>query len=265
MTSGRLTAARFAVVLAGRGLYHFSTQDAATELGGSLASVRAAVRRLEAKGEVAQPFRGFFVIVPPEYRRLGCLPAEQFISQLMENLGELYYVALLSAAELHGAAHQRPQGLQVMVKKERRALVCGEVRVSFAARKDLERIPVVERSTPRGLLRVASIEATAFELVGYAERCGGLDNVASVLAELGESIHPEKLVSAAVLCPIAWAQRLGYLFELVGHGTRVDGLASYVEEHARAMAPLVRTGRQVGVERVARWKLILNAKVEPEP
>ena len=32
-------------------------------------------------------FRGFCVIVPPEYRRLGCLPPEQFVLQLMEHHG----------------------------------------------------------------------------------------------------------------------------------------------------------------------------------
>jgi hypothetical protein len=49
------------------------------------------------------------VIVPPEYRRIECLAADHFVPQLMEHLGEWYYVALLSAAELHGAAHQRPK------------------------------------------------------------------------------------------------------------------------------------------------------------
>src|SRR5204862_425249 len=81
-------------------------------LGTSLAAVQAALRRLKRRGEIADPYRGFHVIVPPEYRRLGCLPAEQFVPQLMRVLGETYYVALLSAAELHGAAHQRPQAFQ---------------------------------------------------------------------------------------------------------------------------------------------------------
>jgi len=45
------------------------------------------------------PYRGFYVIVSPEYRSLGCRPAEQFIPDLMEYLGEVYYAGLLSAAE----------------------------------------------------------------------------------------------------------------------------------------------------------------------
>jgi predicted transcriptional regulator of viral defense system len=204
-------AATYVDDLAADGRHTFTTKEAVAALGGSLPAVRAALRRLKAKGEIADPHRGFHVIVPPEYRRLRCLPAEQFVPQLMRHLGEVYYVALLSAAELHGAAHQRPQAFQVMVKANRRAIACGEVRVQFVARKDLERTPVLEKNTPRGPIRVASPEATALELVGYADQSGGLDNVASVLAELAEMLDAKRLVAAASHCPIAWVQRLGYL------------------------------------------------------
>jgi predicted transcriptional regulator of viral defense system len=250
--------------LAARGRYHFTTGEAVAALGASVPTVRAALRRLKAKGQIADPHRGFYVIVPPEYRRLGCLPAEQFMPQLMQHLGEVYYAALLSAAELHGAAHQRPQSFQVMVKTNRRALECGEVRVQFVARKDLERIPVIEKNTPRGPLRVASSEATALELVGYADQCGGLDNVASVLSELVEAVDPQKLVAAAALCPIAWAQRLGYLLDIGGHRELGDVLAPHVKEHAHVMAPLVRAMTKTGAERVERWKLAVNASVESD-
>ena len=47
------------------------------------------------------PAHGFYVIVPPECRQLGCLPAGQFIPALMEQLGLGYYVGLLSAAQSH--------------------------------------------------------------------------------------------------------------------------------------------------------------------
>jgi predicted transcriptional regulator of viral defense system len=258
------SAAKYILGLAERGRLHFTTDEAVASLGGSVPTVRAALRRLKAKGEIADPHRGFYVIVPPEYRRLECLPADQFVPQLMEHLGELYYVALLSAAELHGAAHQRPQSFQVMVKANRRAIECGEVRVQFVARKDLERTPVVEKNTPRGPLRVATPEATALELVGYADHCGGLDNVATVLADLVETLDPLKLVAAAALCPIAWVQRLGYLFDIGGHRELGDALVSHVKEHAHVVAPLVRAKTKTGAERLERWKLAVNASVEPD-
>lgn len=259
-----LSAARYIVDLASRGRHHFTTEEAAAALGSSISTARAALRRLKAKGEIADPFRGFYVIVPPEYRRLGCLPAEQFVPQLMRHLDDPYYVALLSAAELHGAAHQRPQAFQVIVKSNRRAIECGEVRVQFIARKDMEGTSVVEKKTPRGLLRVASPEATALELVGYADQAAGLDNVASVVTELVESIDANRLLSECGRSPIAWAQRLGYLLDVTEHRDLADKLAPFVLAHAKAIAPLIRAKSRSGAPRDDRWKLAVNATVEPD-
>jgi predicted transcriptional regulator of viral defense system len=230
----------------------------------SLPAVRASLRRLKHRGEIANPHRGFHVIVPPEYRRLGCLPAEQFVPQLMESLSETYYVSLLSAAELHGAAHHRPQAFQVMLAANRKPIVCGQVRVQFIARRDLARTPVVEKNTPRGRMRVASPEATALELLGYADQAGGLDNVASVLVDLVEAIDAPRLLDAARLCPVAWVQRLGYLLELIEREDLASTLDERLRENAVVVAPLVRSSSTTGAPRAKRWKLAVNARVEPD-
>jgi len=255
-------AAAYLDSLAASGRYHFTTEEAVVALGASPPAVRAALRRLKAKRVVADPHRGFHVIVPPEYRKLGCLPPEQFIPQLMQHLGEPYYVALLSAAELHGAAHHRPQRFQVMLGSNRRGIDCGHVRVQFIARKDLEHTPCIERRTPRGPVRIASPEATALELVGYAVQCGGLDNVASVVAELAEVLDASKLLEAATSCPVAWSQRLGHVLDQTGHQSIGDALADHVSRHATVVAPLVRARSRAGAERVDRWKLAVNATLE---
>lgn len=88
-----------------KGRYHFTTADVVAALGSSPIAAQAAIRRLRVKGRTVTPFRGFHVIVPTEYRTLGCLPADQFVPQLMDHLGLAYYVGLLSATSLHGAAH----------------------------------------------------------------------------------------------------------------------------------------------------------------
>jgi predicted transcriptional regulator of viral defense system len=113
-------------------------------------------------------------------------------------------------------------------------------------------------------MRVASPEATALELVGHADQCGGLDNVASVLAELAETIGGPKLIEAARLCPIAWVQRLGYLLDLTDHRELADALVAHVREHAVVLAPLVRAKPTARAPRAERWKLAVNASVEPD-
>lgn len=250
--------------LLARGRSHFVTSEAVEELGLSTDATHAALARLKRKGRIASPYRGFYVIVAPEYRDLGCLPAEQFVDQLMTWLDEPYYAALLTAAAYHGAAHQRPQRTQVMVARSRRPIRCGRVQVDFIARHDMASTPTQVRNTRTGYLTVATPEATALELVGYADRCGGLDNVATVLAELGEAMQRGALAHAASTCPVAWVQRLGWLLEEAEHHDLAAGLLPQVETRARAPAPLVRSAATAGSPRNARWRLIVNAEVEAD-
>ena len=250
--------------LAAQGRYHFSTQEIAQIMGASLTAVRAALRRLKQKGLIATPYRGFHVIVAPEYRGIGCLPADQFIGQLMEHLGLRYYVALLSAARYHGAAHQQPQVFQVMVQKNRPSLDCGGVRVAFVARWNIVKIPTVSFNSPRGLVLVSRPAATAFDLVGYPAHAGGLDNAATVLSELSESINPQELEYTAALSPTPWAQRLGYLLSLVGAYEHADALSEYVARSSHDTVLLDPSGSRSGAIRDARWKLMINMEVEPE-
>ena len=250
--------------LAAQGRYHFSTREIAQIMGVPLTAARAALRRLKQKGFIATPYRGFHVIVAPEYQGIGCLPADQFIGQLMEHLGLRYYVALLSAARYHGAAHQQPQVFQVMVQKNRPPLDCGGVRVAFVARRNIEEIQTVSFNSPRGPVLVSTPEATAFDLVGYSAHAGGLDNAATVLAELSESIDPQKLDSIAALSPAPWAQRLGFLLSLVGANEHADVLADHVARPQRETVLLDPSGSRSSARRDARWKLLINVEVEPD-
>jgi len=250
--------------LAASGTYHFTTADAIKAIGGNSPAVRAQLRRLKRQESIAEPVRGFHVIVPPEHRRLGCLPAEQFIDQLMRVWEEPYYVCLLSAVERHGAARQRPQATQVMVCKNRQAVECGMIRIVFVARGDLEKMPVTTLNTPRGTLRCSTPEVTALELVGYPGHAGGLNNVATVLSELCEEMAAGTLLETATLCPVSWSQRLGYLLEIVGQDDLAGTLEPFVSENAQSHTPLRRAARIAGGKRNSRWKLIVNVEVEAD-
>lgn len=246
------------------GRFVFTTEDAGRAFGGSVVATRAALRRLKQKGAIATPHRGFHVIVPPGYRRLGCLPADQFVPDLMAHLDEPYYVGLLSAASYHGASHQAPMVFQVITAGSRRGIECGGVRIEFVARKDMRETPVVERNTATGTIRIATPEATALELVGYPERCGYLDNVATVLEELAESMGGALLLDEARRAPLAWVQRLGHLLCLVG----ADGLAGHLEpalsERDTFTVPLAPWRTMTGAPRDVRWNVAVNATVEPD-
>jgi predicted transcriptional regulator of viral defense system len=254
----------YIAALASAGRYDFTSREARDALGVSADAAKLALNRLARQKMVAAPARGFYVILPPEYQSIGCLPADQFIPALMQRLGLPYYVGLLSAAQYHGAAHHRPQEFQVLLAKARRPIRCGQVRVAFIVRKRLQDVPVQSFNTPRGTIRVSTAEATAVDIVGYQDHVGGLDQVATILSELADGIDPEKLLAAAKTAPITWTQRLGYLLEQVGAGEKAARLKQHVKDAARQAVPLLPGGAETDAHRDGGWKLIVNATVEAE-
>jgi predicted transcriptional regulator of viral defense system len=264
ISDNRVHAREYITGLAAAGRYDFGSREAQQALGVSPAAAKLALNRLAKQGLVASPARGFYVIVPPEYRSLRSLPADQFIPALMQRLGLSYYVGLLSAAQYHGAAHHRPQEFQVMLAKSRRPIVSGAVRVAFIVRKNIAAVPVQSFNTPRGTVVVSTPEATAVDLIGYPDHIGGLDQAATVLSELAERLDPGKLVAAAQTAPIPWAQRLGYLLVKAGAGQRAVALKSYVQQNARQTAVLLPKAPRKNAVRDEEWKLFINVDVEAE-
>jgi predicted transcriptional regulator of viral defense system len=263
-TNGGFMLIDFINAMAAKGRSSFSYKDIEKQINLSSMAIKAALRRLQKKGDIVMPCRGFYVIVPPEYRALGSLPAEQFIPDLMNYLGEIYYVGLLSAAEYHGAAHQRSQIFQVVVAKSRRSIRCGKIRVDFIFRKNAAKIPTQNRNTPAGIINISTPEGTALDLIGYTKHCGGINNVATVLAELAEKIDSKRLVVAAKLSPIAWVQRLGYLLDLIIKGDKTEGIAAYIKNKLPVRIRLIPSNRIKGAKMDARWRVLINTKVEAD-
>ena len=151
-----------------------------------------------------------------------------------------------------------------MVRRSRPGITCGNVRVDFITRKNVVDMPAMDFKTPRGYLKVSTPEVTAFDLVGYPHHAGGLDNTATVLAELSESLDAAKLAAIAGLSPVAWSQRLGYLLELICEATLAEGLAEFISARNPVTVPLSPSQPHKGVLQDARWHLLANEKVEPE-
>ncbi len=152
----------------------------------------------------------------------------------------------------------------VMVAKSRRPITCGRMRVDFIFRRNAAQIPTKKINTPAGELKIATPEDTALDLIGYVGHCAGLDNVATVLAELAEKIDAGKLQKLAELSPIAWVQRLGYLLDLVGNKDKAQGIAEYVMEKRPLRTPLAPAISSMGAKMDSRWRVFVNTKVEPD-
>ncbi len=117
------------------GRYSFTADEARDACGLSPVAFKHAARRLALQSRLAAPRRGFFVIVPLEYRSVGAPPPSWYIDALMSFHGRPYYVGVLSAAALYGAAHQQPQEFQVVTDKALRPTVAGKGRIRFLHKK----------------------------------------------------------------------------------------------------------------------------------
>ena len=249
---------------AAQGRYCFSFTEMVKRLDSSPVAIKSALTRLKKKGELALPFQEFYVILPPEHRARGCLPPQQFVPDLMEYLGEVYHAGLLSAAEFHGAAHHRPQVFQVVVAKARRPIECGQVRIEFIFRKNAADIPTEPRNTTAGIVKISTPEATALDLIGYVRHCAGLNNVATVIAELSENIDSKRLIEVAGYSPVAWVQRLGYLLDLLEEQDKADTVADYLKTMRLMPTPLMPGVSIKGAKKNNRWQVFVNTDVEPD-
>jgi len=99
------------------GRYTFTREEAERALSLEVRALDKALQRSCGQGRTHRLRKGFYTIVPLEYAPVGTIPPEWFIDDLMKFIDRPYYVGCLSAAAIHGAAHQRPQELQVVVPR----------------------------------------------------------------------------------------------------------------------------------------------------
>ncbi|MEW6776464.1 MAG: type IV toxin-antitoxin system AbiEi family antitoxin [Bdellovibrionota bacterium] len=246
------------------GRYVFTLKEARKLGGRSESGLKIALGRLKKQGRIVSPRQGFFVIVPLEYRRAGAPPASWFIDDLMRYMRQPYYVGLLSAAAIHGAAHQQPMVFQVVTDRPTRASRAARIRIEFHMHGQVKSLPVGEVQTETGTMRVATPEVTAFDLVRYSEAAGHMGNVVTILAELSEKLDPRALAKVAPHYATPDVQRLGYLLEAIGHQDIALPLKESLPKRKPRPVPLV-TGRSTkGLKADPGWKVLPNHELESD-
>lgn len=252
--------------LQARGRYTFTRVEIARVWESSDVALEAALRRLKQRGRIVRLRRGFYVIVPLEYREAGCPPASWFIDDLMRFLDQPYYVGLLSAAAIHGAAHQQPMVFQVITDRPVRPVKAGRVRVAFHKSRHVAAASVAESEvqTETGMMRVSSPEATAYDLIRSTAAAGYLNNVVTVLKELAETLNPATLVKLAPNYATSEVQRLGYLLELLGESKLAKPLAALLDGRQYRPVLLVPGQARGSAWPVSGWRIIPNATVEAD-
>jgi predicted transcriptional regulator of viral defense system len=257
-------AGRLVEELLGEGKYTFTREEAEVRLQRSRAATYMALHRLAKAGWLVMPRSGFYVIVDPQHRAAGTLPPEWFVDQLMKHMNRPYYVGLLSAAQLYGAAHHRPQEFQVVIpQRSVRTVRAGNVLIRFFGKGVYDCSRIQDAKTPTGFMKVATPETTAWDLVRYSKVAGGLDNVITVLSELAETLDAKGLRDVVKRHgDVVVAQRLGYLLDRVRPRNLTKGLADWIGD--APFRPLDPGAPIDGATESRKWRLVVNVQLEPE-
>ena len=263
---GKNTLAEYLEVLQAKGQYSFTKKEAIKVLECGNEAFDRAVRRLEQKKRLAVIKPGFLTITPIEYKNWGVIPPDWFINSLMSYLSCPYYVGLLSAASLYGAAHQQPQQFQVITNKIIRKITKKRTNIWFFKKEHVIDTPVKEIQTHTGRMRVSIPEATALDLVKFYKKSGYLSNVATVLSELIESMDKNILVETAQNChyELPVIQRLGYLLSCkeVGGENMAEGLFELVSKIKPRFIPLASYKGYDENITDEKWRIFINEQIE---
>lgn len=230
-----------------------------------------AAEKLQRRRHLFSPRRGFYVVVPPQYLNWGSPPPAWFIDDLMRHEGCPYYVGLLKAAELHGAAHQAVMEFQVVSDKRIPPIRAGRSKMVFYYRKDLSAVSagIEERNTDTGKMMLSSPELTVLDLLRYTQASAGIDNIITIIGDLGEQLDYRKLASLSGAFERSVVQRLGYLLDFAGFSEKTEPIRKSLDQGPALLRvelePALTVNSELApsiIERNARWHVVVRRTPE---
>lgn len=221
------------------------------------------------KKRIVSVYKGFYVIIPPQYAAKGVVPPIYYIDQLMGYLNKPYYISLLNAAELFGAAHQRSQRFSVMtiypsanVSKAKNNIL------DWVYRRDIPEKFLQVKNSETGTVCFSNPELTAIDLVQYEKHIGGLSRAATVLAELTEETDFSKVSNELLdYTSVSAIQRLGFILEsILGESEQAAILYERLCAYGKRLnyIPLSTRSENENAPKDTRWKIYINTEIEPD-
>jgi len=252
------------------GKYAFSWEELKQNMPHSTTdALKQSLNREVRKNNILSIHKGYYIIIPPSYKARGILPPTQFIDGLMHFLKRPYYVGLLSAASMHGAAHQQPQEFFVVTELPvLRPTRKKGIKVNYLSKKNFPKSFIQQKNTETGFIKVSSPLLTAVDLIQYNHHIGGINRSAVVLHELMEVVGKEDFTNELLeYVPVSVMQRLGYLLEYkVEYVEWADTLFRLLDKKGVKLfrTPLKTGSSESGYSADNRWKVLVNVNVEVE-
>jgi predicted transcriptional regulator of viral defense system len=224
--------------------------------------------RLSEKQKIVSIFKGYYIIIPPQYSVKGILPPALFIDGLMKFLDRKYYVALLNAAALHGASHQQPQEYFIVTGYPvLRTTIKKGLKINYISTKQLPPETLTEKKkTETGYINVSNPLLTAVDIVNYEKKIGGLNRASTVINELTEMIKPNDISAELIrYAAVSSLQRLGFILEYILDKKKIaDKIFSLCKKQGIKfyLIPLKASGNKNKDLLNEKWKLIINTEID---
>jgi predicted transcriptional regulator of viral defense system len=253
-----------------RGKRVFSKQEVEDQFSTmSYYNLRNSLNRLSKKKKIESVWRDFYTVILPEYGLTGIAPPIEYIDQLMTFLSTKYYVALLSAAALQGAAHQAPMEFFVITdSKVLRDKQKNDIKINFVTKKSIPTELINQIMVNSGYVNVSSPELTAIDLITYEKNIGGIQRVATILSELVDTINMEKFSESFLkTINVSVIQRLGYILELLEYNDLSENLLEKVKKAQIKFRkyPLSILSEKKNYSEFPyheKWKIFINENIE---
>lgn len=229
--------------------------------------IRNELFRLSTQGVIYPVYKGFYVIIPPQYAAKKKAPPIYYIDQLMAHLNKPYYICLLNAAEILGAAHQRPQKFSVMTVFPKATVSPSKNNVlTWVYRKNIPTDFLLSKNSETGVIYYSNTELTAIDLVQYEQYIGGLSRAATILEELSENMNFNGASKTLFnYTSIATIQRLGYILdEILEQKEIADELYAELLLYVKRFRYISLSTHKSDeyAEKNTRWKVNINSTIE---
>lgn len=242
----------------------FTIEEAVKRLDSERKNTLATLGSLKRAHRIVSLTKGLYALWHPSERKWGIHPLP-ILDALMKYRNSPYYVGLLSAADYYGAAHHKPQALQVVIPKQIRFRKAKELAISFHVLKKFppEGLSIVK--TQSGRVTFSSPEHTALDLFYFESACGGFKNICLVIRNLISKLKPEDLEKVIDQYPYSSSiQKLGYTLEYFDADKRLLRIATKWADNKKLpnIALSYRLPKKGKVHPL--WHIIENTKIEVE-
>jgi predicted transcriptional regulator of viral defense system len=234
----------------------------AAEIIGDESQANNVVRQLLNKGWLQRASGGHYVFLPPDW---GAEKVEDFDIYILASASvDNGYIAWWAAASRHGFTTQVPNVIHVATDRQipSREIQGNPIRyVKVAPRKFFG---WQEMASFSRTFRISNPEKTLVDCVDRPGLCGGVTELARIVARGAESVSDERLVDTALqLGSVSACQRLGYLLDLtsptfLSQKTRAK-LRDFIPTSARSVFGREERGEH-DVGFVSEWGIFVHVE-----